>query len=133
MKKLVLWIKKVLRIHSPSKEWMMVPRDVRSVVYCKDCRWYKESELLAPNRFCFRLQDKDGKPVGYNFADMDFCSYGERRAEIRPVVLCRDCIYNDNCFAQSILKEMSRIPFNKNKFFCADGKRREAAAGIDRN
>lgn len=44
--------------------------------------------------------------------------------EVRPVVLCRDCIY-DNCFAQSILEEMSRIPFDKNRFFCADGKRRD--------
>lgn len=53
--------------------------EVRPVVYCKDCKWYRESELLAPNRFCFRLKGKDGKPVGYNFSDMDFCSYGERR------------------------------------------------------
>lgn len=53
--------------------------DVRPVVYCKDCKWYRESELLAPNRFCFRLKGKDGKPVGYNFSDMDFCSYGKRR------------------------------------------------------
>lgn len=26
MKKLMLWLKKVLRIHSPSEEWMLVPR-----------------------------------------------------------------------------------------------------------
>ena len=55
------------------------PADVRPVVYCKDCKWYRESELLAPNRFCFRLKDKNGMPIGYNFADMDFCSRGERR------------------------------------------------------
>ena len=53
--------------------------DVRPVVLCKDCKWYKESELLAPNRFCFRLQDGNGKHIGYNFSDMDFCSYGERK------------------------------------------------------
>ena len=49
-------------------------------------------------------------------------------ADVRPVVLCRDCIYDDNCFAQSIFKETSWIPFDKNKFFCPDGKRREGGA-----
>ena len=49
-------------------------------------------------------------------------------ADVRPVVLCRDCIYDDKCFAQSILKEMSRIPFDKNRFFCADGERRDGGA-----
>ena len=52
-------------------------------------------------------------------------------ADVRPVVCCRDCIYDDNCFAQSIFKEMSRIPFDKNKFFCPDGKRREGGAAED--
>ncbi len=46
-------------------------------------------------------------------------------ADVLPVVYCKDCIYDDNCFAQSIFEEMSRIPFDKNRFFCADGKRRE--------
>ena len=45
--------------------------------------------------------------------------------DVRPVVHCRECIYDGNCFAQSIFEEMSRIPFDKNRFFCADGKRRE--------
>ena len=45
--------------------------------------------------------------------------------DLRPVVVCRDCIYDDHCFAQSVLEEMSRIPFDKNKFFCPDGKRRD--------
>lgn len=49
-------------------------------------------------------------------------------ADVRPVVYCKDCIYDDNCFAQSILEEMSRIPFDKNRFFCADGERREGGA-----
>ena len=55
--------------------------DVRPVVLCRDCKWYKESELLTPNRFCFRLQDGDGNHIGYNFDDLDFCSYGERRED----------------------------------------------------
>lgn len=49
-------------------------------------------------------------------------------ADVRPVVYCVDCIYDDNCFSQSIFEEMSRIPFDKNGFFCADGKRRDGGA-----
>ena len=52
--------------------------DVRSVVLCRDCKWYKVSDHLAPNRFCFRLIGADGKRIGYNFSPGDFCSYGER-------------------------------------------------------
>ena len=52
--------------------------DVAEVVRCKDCKWYKESKLLATNKFCFRLKDRNGDRVGYNFAPDDFCSYGER-------------------------------------------------------
>ena len=53
--------------------------DVQPVVYCKDCKWYMESKVLAPNRFCYRLEDVNGNNIGYNFAPNDFCSYGERR------------------------------------------------------
>lgn len=55
--------------------------DAVEVVRCKDCKWYKESNHseLYPMRFCYRLKNDDGVPVGYNWADNDFCSYGERR------------------------------------------------------
>lgn len=49
------------------------------LVRCKDCKWYQDGELFPPKKFCFRLKDKDGKRVGYNFAYEDFCSYGERK------------------------------------------------------
>ena len=54
--------------------------DVAPVVRGKDCKWYKESRVLSPNKFCFRLNHptEPGK-IGYNFADDDFCSYGERK------------------------------------------------------
>ena len=57
--------------------------DAVEVVRCKDCKWYKESNHseLYPMRFCYRLKNDDGVPVGYNWADNDFCSYGERREE----------------------------------------------------
>lgn len=52
------------------------------VVRCKDCKYYKESRVLAPNKFCFRLKHptEPGK-IGYNFAGNDFCSRGVRRNE----------------------------------------------------
>lgn len=53
--------------------------DVVPVVRCKDCKFYKASEKLAPTKFCYRLLDYDGNPVGYNFSNEDFCSYAERK------------------------------------------------------
>lgn len=58
--------------------------DAEVVVRCKDCKYYKEGRVLAPNKFCFRLNHptEPGK-IGYNFADNDFCSRGVRRNEGR--------------------------------------------------
>ena len=54
--------------------------DVAPVVRCKDCKYYKESRVLAPNKFCFRLNHPtEPRKIGYNFGDDDFCRYGERR------------------------------------------------------
>lgn len=52
--------------------------DAVEVVRCKDCKWYKEGKYLAPTKFCYRLKDRSGEHIGYNFSDDDFCSYGER-------------------------------------------------------
>lgn len=63
MKKLVLWIKKVLRIHSPHEEWMMIPsvnhkqKWAVSPVVCNNCgnEWVavrpaktKDEKLVCP-------------------------------------------------------------------------------------
>lgn len=54
--------------------------DVAPVVRCKDCKYYNRSELLAPNKFCFRLKHPtENRVIGYNFAPDDFCSSGERK------------------------------------------------------
>lgn len=56
--------------------------DVVEVVRCKDCKWYQEGNLLAPNKFCFRLEHPtEDRKIGYNYAPDDFCSYGEKRSE----------------------------------------------------
>lgn len=49
------------------------------IIHCKDCKYYKESKKLFPNKFCYRLLDNKGKPIGYNFSPNDFCSRGERK------------------------------------------------------
>ena len=73
-----------------------------------------------PKYICMKVRVKDGLTVCLAPVEPE-----DVAADVRPVVHCVDCIYDDNCFAQSIFEEMSRIPFDKNKFFCADGKRRE--------
>ena len=47
-------------------------------VRCKDCKWYKPSVILSPNRFCYRLTDNEGNQIGYNMAEDDYCSRAER-------------------------------------------------------
>ena len=56
--------------------------DMVAVVRCRDCKWYREGEHFAPTKFCFRLKDKNGEEIGYNFAPDDFCSQGERMDEV---------------------------------------------------
>lgn len=52
--------------------------DAVPIVRCKDCKYYNRGELLAPNKFCFRLKHPtENRLIGYNFAPDDFCSYGE--------------------------------------------------------
>ena len=51
--------------------------DVVPVVRCRDCKYYRVSTMLAPNKFCFRLKHPvEDRHIGYNFAPDDFCSYG---------------------------------------------------------
>lgn len=58
----------------------MQTADAVPVVRCKDCKYYKISELHPPYKFCFRLRHPtENRSVGYNFADDDFCSHGECR------------------------------------------------------
>lgn len=54
--------------------------DAVPVVRCRDCKYYMASALLAPHNFCFRLKHpEEDRPIGYNFAPDDFCSYGARK------------------------------------------------------
>lgn len=54
--------------------------DAVPVVRCRDCKYYKISELHPPFKFCFRLRHPtENRSVGYRFADDDFCSHGECR------------------------------------------------------
>lgn len=44
-------------------------------------------------------------------------------ADVRPVVMCRDCKHNNACLTQAFVEEESKAPFDRNTFFCADGER----------
>ena len=46
-------------------------------------------------------------------------------ADVVEVVRCRDCRYDHACLTQQFVEENSKIPFNRDEFFCPDGKRRE--------
>ena len=67
------------------KEFISLQKKIESgqlveVVRCRDCKYYRASAMLAPNKFCFRLKHPvEDRPIGYNFAPDDFCSYGERK------------------------------------------------------
>lgn len=48
-------------------------------------------------------------------------------ADVRPVVTCADCKHNNACLTQAFVEDASRAPFDRNTFFCADGKRADDA------
>jgi hypothetical protein len=48
-------------------------------------------------------------------------------ADVRPVVTCADCKHNNACLTQAFVEDASRVPFDRNTFFCADGKRADDA------
>jgi hypothetical protein len=48
-------------------------------------------------------------------------------ADARPVTLCRDCKHNNACLTQAFVEDESKVPFDRNTFFCADGKRADDA------
>lgn len=47
--------------------------DVRPVVYCKDCKYYRQSNFVDKHMECVRS--------GFPVHSVDFCSYGEKREE----------------------------------------------------
>ncbi|MBO5955752.1 MAG: hypothetical protein J6Q10_03010 [Clostridia bacterium] len=72
-------VKRILEIEQ-SVPNIATPADFVEVVRCKDCKWYQESRILPPNKFCFRLKHPvEDRQIGYNFSPDDFCSYGERK------------------------------------------------------
>lgn len=44
-------------------------------------------------------------------------------ADVQKVVRCIDCKHNGACLTQEFVEDASRIPFDRNAWFCADGKR----------
>ncbi len=38
------------------------------------------------------------------------------------IVHCCECEYNNHCITQEFVEDASKIPFDKNTWFCADAK-----------
>ena len=58
---------------------------------------------------------------GYDFAISQINAIPA--ADVRPVVTCAECKHNNACLTQAFIEDESRVPFDRNTFFCADGKR----------
>ncbi len=73
----------------------------------------------------FSFEEERAFMVGFHqaitFALSDISSIPA--ADVRPVVTCADCKYNNACLTQAFVEEASRVPFDRNTFFCSDGKR----------
>lgn len=47
-------------------------------------------------------------------------------ADVRPVVLCRDCRNNRHCMIQDFMEDYGITPNDQNNFFCGYGEREES-------
>jgi len=43
-------------------------------------------------------------------------------ADVRHVVTCDRCRYNNHCLTQEFVEDNSVVPFNSDVFFCSDGE-----------
>ena len=41
---------------------------------------------------------------------------------VPQIVHCCECEYNNHCLTQAFVEDESKIPFDKNTWFCADAK-----------
>ena len=72
----------------------------------------------------------DGIPKNasvFTLASMQHSLESIPAADVRPVVVCADCKYNNACMTQAFVEDESKVPFDRNTFFCADGKRADDA------
>ena len=42
--------------------------------------------------------------------------------DVREVVYCKDCKHNNACLTQAFVEDESKVSFDRNTFFCADGE-----------
>lgn len=51
----------------------------KSIVRCRDCKFYQYGEILTDIKFCCRMKNDNGRTVRYNWSDDDYCSRGVRK------------------------------------------------------
>lgn len=88
-------------------------------LYCENCARRKNGK----GKFVYDIGDAPCRACGI----MDVLDAVEDfpAADVRPVVTCADCKYNNACLTQAFVEEASRVPFDRDTFFCADGVKRE--------
>ena len=64
---------------------------------------------------------------GYNAVVMYAEIKGAPTVDAVPVVRCSECEYNNACFTQSFVESEGVLPFDRDTWYCADGKRK----GVD--
>lgn len=89
---------------------------------CDECRLYNDPWCMAKNKNQWRTA-YNRPPKGERQNDCPLVP----AADVRPVVVCADCKHNNACLTQAFVEDESKVPFDRNTFFCADGKRADDA------
>lgn len=89
---------------------------------------YIERKTVYPlaKKICDAIDSKEFQRLNFGMRILDWID-DLPAADVRPVVTCTDCKYNNACLTQAFVEEASRVPFDRNTFFCADGKRADDA------
>ena len=93
-----------------------------------------DADVLAEQmeRNLWAIEDKAEKELGFDETLRRGMQYGhavclnavnDAAVIIVPqIVHCCECEYNNHCLTQEFVEEESKIPFDKNTWFCADAK-----------
>ena len=83
-------------------------------------------------RNLWAIEDKTEKELGFDETLRRGMQYGhavcldavnDTTVILGPIIVhCCECEYNNHCLTQAFVEDASKIPFDKNTWFCADAK-----------
>lgn len=83
-------------------------------------------------RNLWAIEDKAEKELGFDETLRRGMQYGhavcldavnDTTVILGPIIVhCCECEYNNHCLTQAFVEDASKIPFDKNTWFCADAK-----------